>query len=121
MKDKPVVFVGEADKMKGPMIYGAPARGRSIGIAPGTYPARILAMDYSRLEDHMAGVLARLEVDGRVIVEQVWHIPRDLEAKTHIIADMFDFKPVPGASVPNNRHHKRKPQPNRGPVGRKEW
>lgn len=38
-----------------------------------------------------------------------------------LVYDEVVSVPVESSRMTSSRHHKRKPQPNRGPIGRKEW
>jgi hypothetical protein len=88
-------------------------------LAPGLHECRIVSIDYAKHEDFMTGCLAALSKDGTVMIEHVWSLPGMVELKPHSYADIINMP----YALPRkgDRHHKRKPQPNRGPVGRNQW
>lgn len=90
-------------------------------LAPGTYQARMIhaALAVHSTEDYIKTCLEALSRDGLVVIEQQWQFPAPIKLKMHSYADMFEMPyclPRKG-----DRHHKRKPQPNRGPQGRNQW
>lgn len=134
MKDV-VVFVDEASHIdiealtKPAVLLGAPVIGRSFytagagkSLPAGTHSGRIMAIDLAKGEDCMAGIMARIALSGHILIEHIWQIDSSMKIKVHKHSDMYDF---PRGAIltrsQHNRHHKRKPQPNRGPQGGNQW
>lgn len=107
------------------IVLGAPASGHSRALpqlAVGMHVGRILAIDMAKAEDSMSALLAKISVNGTVLIEQIWQLDnlvKPIKLRAHSYADMFEMPYV--LPRKGDRHHKRKPQPNRGPQGRNQW
>lgn len=105
------------------LVLGAPSRGRSMsitGLDPGLHQARIISMDFSKLEDYTVAVMAALSKTGTVMIENIIRVPFR-KPKIHSFYDMIDMSRYEVPRYAHNRHHKAKAQPNRGPKPRCEW
>ena len=87
-------------------------------LPPGIYDAVVIgarASSRGRLRLDLA--LAAMALHGTVMMEIT---PNFSGLESRVIA--FDeFYDLSRQGKVKDRHHKRKPQPNRGPVGRKSW
>jgi hypothetical protein len=88
-------------------------------LAPGLHECRVIAVDRANGKDFTAGIMAQLAVTGPIIIEYVWTLPDMVELRPYSYADIINMP----YALPRkgDRHYKRKPQPNCGPVGRNQW
>lgn len=89
-------------------------------LPPGTYTGRIVAItDHLMIGHKLHIALEEAFAQGTSITQIIVNDFSDLELRILKHKDVMIFDDV--EKKVKNRHHKRKPQPNRGPLGRKEW
>lgn len=96
-------------------------------LAPGTYYGRIvdavLSLDKASGDEFMTACFATLSEQGTVMIHNTWQLAEPFKVNQRLsgVSDMYMSDAYLLKRSSRNRHHKRKPQPNHGPVGRNQW
>lgn len=96
-------------------------------LTPGLYPASVISMDFSKLEDYTVATYAVVMRDGVVAIKDINRISRGtgksyMRYTIHSLSDMYAALKDPYPTrAGRNRHYKAKAQPNCGPRGNNPW